>query len=408
MIGEPRRERSGGDSAHRRSPIESPRPYRIAYVIGELGKGGAEYQLHELLRHLDRRVFEPAVFVLAPGGYWREPIRRLGIAVEEFPRRRSADVSRLRRLRAALRVFAPDVLHTIMWSGNTYGRLAALGLGIPVVIAAERNVIRRPRWQVWVERALDRATDRYLVNSAAIATELAGPGGLPAAKIEVVSNGIDLTTLPSFAVDRASGRSAAGFDPARRLVAQVGRLTAQKDYPTFLRAARTIATRFADVDFLVVGTGELGAELATLARDLGIVARVRFTGLRHDVPRLLAGVDVLALTSIYEGLPNVVLEAMATGAVAVATDVGGCRDLVGHETTGLLVPPRDPDAVAAAVCRVLEDPDWSAALAVAARARVEGEFSVQTMAAKTAAAYERLLARVRIGGGDGGSSVNHD
>jgi len=379
------------DIAHRRSRIESRR-YRIAYVIGELGKGGAEYQLYELLRHLDRAVYEPAVFVLAGGGYWAEPIRALGITVHEFPRRRSADVARLRRLRAALRTFAPDVLHTIMWSANSYGRLAALGLRIPVVIAAERNVIRRPGWQVAIERALERVTDRYLVNCVAIAAELRERGGLAGDKIEVVHNGIDLTLLPPFDADRAAARVAAGFTPARRLVAQVGRLTAQKDYPTFLAAARALAARFDDVDFLVVGTGELRDDLERRARELGIAARAHFTGLRHDVPRLLAGVDVLALTSIYEGLPNVILEAMATGAVAVATDVGGCRDVVVHERTGLLVAPGDADGVAAAIGRVLADPSWRVDLAIAARRRVEEEFSVQTMAARTADAYRRLLA----------------
>src|SRR5438034_11706025 len=130
-------------------------PYRIAYVIGELGKGGSEYQLHELLRHLDRRRFVPRVFVLAPGGWWVEPIRALGVPVEEIPRRGPADMRRLARLRAALRRFAPHVLHTILSSGNSYGRLAALGLGIPVVIAAARVVTPWRAWQVMVERAPD-------------------------------------------------------------------------------------------------------------------------------------------------------------------------------------------------------------------------------------------------------------
>src|SRR6266404_9258603 len=153
-------------------------PYRIAYVIGELGKGGAEYQLHELLRHLDRRRFVPRVFVLAPGGWWVEPIRALGVPVEEIPRRGPADVRRLARLRVALRRFAPHVVHTILWSGNSYGRLAALGLGIPVVIAAERVVTPYRAWQVMVERALDRVTDGYLVNCEAVAELLAGREGV--------------------------------------------------------------------------------------------------------------------------------------------------------------------------------------------------------------------------------------
>src|SRR5438132_11424407 len=97
-------------------------PYRIAYVIGELGKGGAEYQLHELLRHLDRRRFVPRVFVLAPGGWWVEPIRALGVPVEEIPRRGPADMRRLARPRAALRRFAPHVPHTLLSPGERHRR----------------------------------------------------------------------------------------------------------------------------------------------------------------------------------------------------------------------------------------------------------------------------------------------
>ncbi len=369
--------------------------HRIAYVIGELDKGGAEYQLYELLRHLDRRRFAPGVFVLAPGGWWVEPIRALGVPVEELPRRGSADVRRLARLRAALQRFAPHLLHTILWSGNSYGRLAALGLGIPVVIAAERVVTPYRGWQVVVERALDRVTDAYLVNCEAIAAWQVERKRLPREKIEVIPNGIDLGRLPLFALDRRGARSAAGLRRDRRLVAGVGRLDAQKDFPTFLRAAAMIAAEFPDVDFLVVGEGGERAALEALARRLGLGARVVFTGLRHDVPRLLAAVDVLALTSLYEGFPNVLLEAMATGAVAVATDVGGCRELVTSGETGLLVPPRAPAAVAAAVGRVLRDPALARRLATAARQRVEGAFSIDVMARRTMDAYLRRLDATR-------------
>lgn len=368
-----------------------PAPHRVAYVIGELGKGGAEYQLHELLRHLDRARFAPRVFVLAPGGWWTGPIRALGVPVIEFPRRGPADFSRVTALRRALRGFAPHVLHTVLWSGNCYGRLAALGLGIPVRIAAERNVIRRPAWQTVVERILDRVTDVYLVNCQAVAAMLVARGWLPRAKMQVIPNGIDLGRLRPFALDRREARAAAGLDPDRRLVAQVGRLTAQKDHPTFLRAAAAVAAAIPDVDFLLVGTGEERAALEGLVRDLGIGPRVRFTGLLDDVPALLAGVDVLTLTSAYEGFPNVILEAMATGAVVVATDVGGCRELVASGETGFLLSPRDAPAVAAAVLRVLGDAGMARRLALAARQRVETEFAVEAMARRTTDVYLTCL-----------------
>ena len=366
-------------------------PHRIAYVIGELGKGGAEYQLHELLRHLDRARFVPRVFVLAPGGWWANPIRGLEVPVVELARRGGAAVSRLLRLRRERRAFAPHRLHTILWSANCYGRLAALGLGIPGRIAAERNVIRRPRWQVLVERALDQVTDVHLVNCQAVADMLVGRAHLARAKMQVVPNGIDLAPLAPFALDRGAAREAAGLDRGRRLVVQVGRLAPQKDHPTFLRAAAMVARQMPEVDFLVVGAGEERAALEGLGRDLGLGARVRFTGERDDVPALLGGADVLTLTSTYEGFPNVVLEAMAMGAVAVVTDVGGCRELVLPEETGLVVPVQDPAAMATGVLRVLRDPALARRLALAARRRVESEFTVEVMARRTVEVYAALL-----------------
>jgi glycosyltransferase involved in cell wall biosynthesis len=332
------------------------------------------------------------VFALAADGFWAEPIRRLDVPLTEFPRRRGVDPTRLLRLRRALRGFAPHVLQTIRWSGNSYGRLAAVGLGIPVVVASERaRLPRRPPWHVAIDRLLDGVTDAWLVNCESIAARLVAREHVAREKIVVVPNGIDVTRFPAFTLDRSAARVAAGFDPARRLVAQVGRLTAQKDYPTYLRAAAAVAEARPDVDFLIVGEGPLRGELEALAHDLGLAARVRFLGLRHDVPAVLGGVDVLTLTSTFEGFPNVLLEGMAAGAVAVATAVDGAPELIEHEQHGLLVPPGSRAAVAAAVLRVLDDPALAERLALAARRRVDADFTVDAMARRTAAAYERWL-----------------
>jgi L-malate glycosyltransferase len=370
---------------------DARRAARIAYVIGELGTGGAELQLFQLLRHLDRSRFEPSVFVLSTGGFWVEPIQRLGIPVADFARRRTADVSRLRHLRSALRALAPDILQTIRWAGNSYGRLAAAGLGIPTIIASERVlVLERAAWQVRLERVLDRMTDAHLVNCAAIADGLVARERIPRAKIRVIPNGIDARAV-SWTHDHRAARIAAGLAPDRAIVAQVGRLTTQKDYPTFLRAAARIAHVRPDVDFLVVGDGAEREALEALVRTLGLGSRVRFTGLRHDVPTLLQAVDVLALASTFEGFPNVLLEAMAVGAVVVATAVGGAPELVESGDTGLLVPPRDATAMADAILRILDDQALARRLATAARHSVETRFTVERLAARTMELYTELL-----------------
>jgi glycosyltransferase involved in cell wall biosynthesis len=372
-------------------------PWRVTYVIGELGKGGAEYQLVELLRGLDRRRFVPTVVSLSAGGYWAEAIREMGIVLHHLPQRRRVEFARLRGLRGLLQQRgAPHLLHTILWSGNAYGRLAALGLGIPVILAAERNVVRRPAWQVGLERGLDRWTTAYLVNAAAVADEMCGRGGLPRAKMHVVPNGIDLTQLPPYDEDRQAARARLGFDPRRRLVAQVGRLVPQKDHATWLRAVALVARQVPDVDFLIVGEGPQRPELERLAQALGVAERVRFLGLRHDVPALLAGADVATLTSRWEGLPNVVIEAMAMGAAVVATDVGGCGELVGDDEAGRLVPMESPEAVARALRELLDDEAERRRCVRAARRRVEAELTVERMVGRTETLYGDLLAAAGV------------
>lgn len=355
-------------------------------MIGELDKGGAEYQLVELLRHLDRARWDPHLVVLTAGGYWSEEVRRLGIPIHTLERRGHADVRRVFELRRILQALAPSILHTVLWSANCYGRLAAAGLGIAQVITAERNAIARPWWEIAVERALDPVTSVYLVNARAVAAELERHG-LPAAKMRVVHNGVDLRRFPTFHVDRGPGRAALGLRDAGPLVAQVGRLAPQKDYPTFLRAAALVAHARPDVAFLIVGEGPERPRLEALAHELGIAERVRWLGLRHDVPAVLAGVDVAVLTSRFEGLPNVVIEAMAAGAAVVAADVGGCAELITDGREGTLIGAGSPEAFAAAISALLADEARRAAVVAAARERVEREFSLEAMVRATCAVY---------------------
>src|SRR5262249_2867634 len=159
---------------------------------------------------------------------------------------------------------------------------------IPVVVAAERNVVTYRRWQVMLERALGHSTDAYLVNCEAIARWLVEHEGLAPEKMHVVPNGIDLSHLPIFSLYRPAARRAAGFERPGPLVPHGGRLEPQKDFSTFLLAAAIVAAELPEVDFLVVGDGGERAALEALTAALGLGARVRFVGLHHDVLALLA------------------------------------------------------------------------------------------------------------------------
>jgi glycosyltransferase involved in cell wall biosynthesis len=182
------------------------------------------------------------------------------------------------------------------------------------------------------------------------------------------------------------------------LMVVVSRLVRQKGLEQFLEAARMLAPRFADAYFAIVGyanpaEGDYEQSLKALAAQLGIERRVVFTGLRHDVPALLAAATVSVMPSLNEALSNVLLESMAAGAPTVATRVGGTPEAVIDGVTGLLVEPGDPAALAESIARLLIDRDLASRLSEAARKTIEGRYSVETMVRSTQQLYLDLLAR---------------
>jgi glycosyltransferase involved in cell wall biosynthesis len=197
---------------------------------------------------------------------------------------------------------------------------------------------------------------------------------LPAHQVEVVRNGID-TRRFAFAGPRAGG-------PA----VFVARLAPEKDVPTLLRATALICRQRPGFRLAIAGDGPSLPEMRRLVSDLNIADRVQFLGLVHNVPALLAEARLFVLSSISEGVPLTLLEAMASGLPVVATSVGGTPEVVNDCETGLLVPPRDPPALAAAMTRLLDDNDLARTMGEAGRRRVERHFDIRQMVAT----YERI------------------
>jgi glycosyltransferase involved in cell wall biosynthesis len=174
-------------------------------------------------------------------------------------------------------------------------------------------------------------------------------------------------------------------------VLTAARLDSQKGHEYLLRAAAGVP----EATFILAGDGPLRPRLEELARSLGLAERVLFLGHRDDVPALLASCDLFVLPSLYEGLPLSLLEAMASGRPAIATDVPGSNEVVHHAESGLLVPRADPLALADAIRRLLADPAAAERLARAGRARVDRDFSVERMVRGVEAVYDQLLASPR-------------
>jgi len=216
--------------------------------------------------------------------------------------------------------------------------------------------------------------------------------GIAPSKVSMVHNGIDVQAVISQALmEDGSANGLMRHRAKSATISIVGRLTLQKDHVTFLRAARLVIETVPNARFLIIGDGPLREQLEQLSRALGVDEHVTFLGYRQDVLSLMAGSDVIVLSSVQEGLPNVILEALALGKPVVATRVGGVPEVIRSAKTGVMVPPKDPRALADAICWVLRNPDQATRLGKLGQARVIAEFSVQAMAQKTAAVYRSVL-----------------
>lgn len=358
----------------------------LHYVDSEIF-GGSEEAALQLMGGLDRSRWEP-VLLHHPGagldqlveGAARLGIRRLTVSRIE-PGARLAGTLRLRR---AIRAEAPAIFHAhLSWPlACRHGVLAAWLARVPGVLGTAQLYVhpgsaRRTRY-------LLAPLHRIIAVSSEVARRYTEELGVPAARLAVVPNAVSVPDAPPPA--NAELRSKLlGRGPAF-LVLTAARLHEQKGHTYLLQAARQVP----EATFVLAGEGPLRAELEAEAAALGLGSRCVFLGQRTDVAGLLAAVDLFVLPSLYEGLPVSVLEAMAACRPVVATAIGGTIEAVEHEVTGLLVPPRDPAALAAAIRRLQGDPALAARLAAAGRARVEREFSVTAAARAVMAVYDQL------------------
>ena len=241
-----------------------------------------------------------------------------------------------------------------------------------------------------MERFVAHRADRVISVSEHDRQSGVEAGLLPPDRTASIPNGIAVG--PAAQGSRLTQRSA---DAAEVLI--VGRLVPQKGIPVLLEAARTVLRSHPRARFTLAGDGPLRLELEAQAKRLGISQQVRFLGTVRDTPELLARCDLFVLPSLWEGMPLSLLEAMAAGRPAVATAVSGSAELILDEETGLLVPPGDAAALAAAMARLLEDPATAEAMGTRARDRVRREFSLERMVESTHTLYCNLLAELEPG-----------
>jgi glycosyltransferase involved in cell wall biosynthesis/peptidoglycan/xylan/chitin deacetylase (PgdA/CDA1 family) len=367
-------------------------PVRVLHLIWALDLGGAERQVIEIVRGLDRNQFEPTVGCLVRKGRWGEALEAEGVPVVGFSKGPGLDPAFLLRLTRFIRKGGFGVVHTHAFTASSWGRLAAMIARVPVVVAHEHSAFSlESRLRRCVDRMLSPGTSRWIVVSEALARDLVRAEALPVSRVVVIPNGVPTRSATAEAVRKVREELKGGR--FNELIGTLGRLERRKGLEVLLEAARRLAPRRPGLGVSLIGEGPLRGDLEERVRAGGIGDRVVFAGRREDVPAVLGALDVFAVPSHTEGLSISLLEAAYAGCPIVATDVGGNPEVVRHGHNGLLVPPRDPSALAEAIEELLTDRPRARRLGAEAAREARERFSAETMVRAIESVYRDLLGR---------------
>ena len=364
----------------------------VFIVIDHLGTGGAQQQVLEYLKFADRSRYAFKVISLdADKNYLRSRVEALGVAVIVIPHHGFFNPGTLVRLTRLFCEEKPDIVQTYLFTSDTYGRLAARLAGVKGVICSIRNTdLWKKAHHIWVDRVLARWTDVITINADNMRGFLVDTEKLDGRKIRRIYNGLDLSRFADLRPADETRRRM-GVPSEAMVIGMVGRFSDQKDYDTFFAAAREVIRHRDDVYVLAVGDGDRLEDFRRKAKQFPDGHRFILPGRVENTPEVIEMFDIGVLATHYEGCPNVLLEYMVCAKPAVATNVGGCPELIVDGETGLLVPDSSPEALAEKLLVLICDPGLRRRMGVHGRRRVEQHFTSQIMARNTERVYQEIL-----------------
>lgn len=369
-------------------------PIKVLHIIGGGEFGGAERHILNLAGAMEPQAAEITVCCLFSAPFVHIA-SEAGINVLAIPMRHKLDFGVVGKLTSLIRKGAFDLIHTHGVRANLLGRLAARQAGKKKVITTVHSLLERDYPGLlsclansWIERLTRGWTDHFITVSQGLKDQLVSRG-VPGNKITVIYNGIVPDEF-SPSEEPGAARGKLGFHPGTPLVGIVARLHAVKGHRYFLEAAREVLLQRSDAQFVVVGDGLCRSALEAMACRLGLTGKVVFTGFMEDVRPLMADLDLLVISSLWEGFGLTAVEAMALGVPVVATEVGGLPEVVLHGETGLLAPPANAAALAKSIVWMLEHPGATGEMAKKGEKAVREKFNATVMARRTEELYRRV------------------
>lgn len=362
------------------SAAATPRPLRVCHVSLTLKTGGLERLLADIARHHDATRCVPEFLAVNEVGRFADIIRDTGCTVHTLqPAGRFGQLRQMARLFRAERF---DVVHTHNTHPHINGSIAARWAGVPVVVNTRHGQRAGHGWKSRTQfRWASHLVNKIIAVSDDAARLCVESDGVRRQKVLRIWNGIDIDDF------QFSGPTTSP------IAISVARLSAEKDFPTLLRAISIAIQAVPDLKLKLVGDGPERGKLEQLAQELKLSEHVEFLGDRHDVPKLLTQAGFFVSSSLTEGISLTLLEAMAVGLPVIATRVGGNSEIVDDPRTGRLIPSSDPASLAGAIVAMCQQPETWQALGQAGRARVEEHFEVRRMVADYEQLYRNLLAK---------------
>ncbi len=365
---------------------------RVSYLITGLSRGGAENQVVNVASRLKQRGWDTHIITMLDLMEFGEELAEAGVPVDCLDMRRKVpDPRGAIRLIRILRRRKVEVLHCHMVHANLLGRLVRPFAHTPVLICTAHNMNEGGRWRELAYRTTHRLADLTTSISHAAAQRYVEVGAVPGGDIAVVPNGIDTKLFRKDASERRPMRTELGLGDEFVWLA-VGNFMPAKDHPNLLMAFAKALDAGRDARLLLVGQGALMGQAQEIACRLGIDGRVLFLGRRTDIRALMNAADAYVMSSAWEGMPVVLLEASAAELPIVATDVGGNREVVEDGVSGLLVGPRDHDALARAMTLMMSRSEaelgW---MGKQGRAHTVANYDLEVTVDRWAAIYEQLL-----------------
>ncbi len=365
---------------------------KVLFIISGDVWAGAEVQTFSLINAFAHEEKMKMHVITFNEGVLSEKLREENVSVTVLDEKNNSIMALCVGCLSEMRKFRPDIVHMNGFKENILGGIAGRLIGVPALIRTHHGkaMIRvAPRYD-FIERINGRFFADYIIAVSHDLKKYLVDFGLPSAKITVIHNGVKLPHPVD--EDRLDVlRKDFGIKKSEKVIGTVGRLVKIKDQKTFLKAAKQIVISEPCTKFVVVGDGPLKSDLERQAREIGIDSKVIFTGFRRNVSEILNLFDVFALTSIHEGVPMALLEAMALGKPVVATRVGGVSEVIVDQICGLFVDPENPHSFSQACLRILRDSNLKTNISEQSVSMVKSKFTLDHTAMVTKDLYRTAL-----------------